>query len=111
MKRILAVLLLTSIACKANDLSDAWNNLAPKSRVASGVKAAVVGLLAYEAGCAAMDGFSNLSIAWDSFDKEKFKAYDDLARAGVVIGGMGYTCFNLSYYFLFKHMKHALAVS
>ena len=110
MKRmIFGLLVLTAATMQANDLAESWNKLGEKHRPVSFVKAVIVGILAYEAGRAGIDAVGDASTVFNNGVVWKSK-WEEFARALVVAGGMGYTTFNLGYYFLPKHTKHAFAI-
>ncbi len=109
MKRILAIILLTAATMQANDVSESWNNFAKDSRVASGFKSVVVAVLAVQALRSSVKAIQKASEIANNNVEWKNK-WDEFSRELVITGGMGYTSFNLGYYFLPNHLRHALAV-
>jgi len=110
MKKLLAILLFTGASLQANDLADSWRSFGKNSRIASGLKAVVVGFLTIEATRASF-AHGKLMVDTAVSNEEWSKKWRPFIREGVICGSTAGTAFTLGYYFLPEHLKHALAVS
>ena len=110
MKKMLAILLFTGASLQANDLADSWRNFGKNSRIASGLKAVVVGLLAFESTRASF-AHGKLAVDIAASKEEWSNKWQLFVREGVICGSTAGTAFTLGYYFLPEHLKHALAMS
>ncbi len=112
MKRFLAIALLVTASAQANDLSDAWRNFGKHSRIASGVKAIMVGIGVAASTKAVIEhtplaAYGLKAVIDSRGDWDNIKYFADHT---IIAGSTFATGFTLFYYYFPEHTKHALGI-
>jgi hypothetical protein len=114
MKRFLIALLLVTPVAKAEDFAQTWKTLS-SYRITSAAKGAVVALLGYHAVKTGVfkngEDFINASKALFKDDNVKIQdKVSEVAKTGVLTGGMAYVSYKLWWDYFREYARHALAL-